>query len=237
MNRANRHSIQLALETIGRQGSLAVTRGDLVLHSINLSSAARTAATLAPEVDRTLRWCRQTGSMPEFLSVAVGPGSFTGLRIGVTTAKSLSYALRLPLVSIDSLASIAAAAVAQTPEAASIVVALNAYRGQVYVGSFERSALLPDLDAIPEGWSGHPEGVSVLTDSQWNQARQRLSADTAVAGDVKPLGDRASTALPRTCDAIGTALLGIRAAIAGQWIDPLQLVPKYLKPSAAEENQ
>ena len=236
MIKATRQTIHLAIETTGRHGSVALMRGLEPIRFTNLSSSCRTAATLAPEVDQTLRWCREADAMPEFLSVADGPGSFTGLRIGVTTAKSLSYGLVLPLIAVDSLASIAAAAMHESPAVESISISLDAYRNQVYAGFFERKGLLPDFDAIPQDWSTHPHGVQILQNEAWAIQRLELSAEMAVAGDAKTLGNRAEQALERRCDAIGTALLGILGARAGQWVDPLQLVPRYLKPSAAEEN-
>lgn len=232
---ASPNSIQLAIETTGRHGSLAVMRGIELLRYINLSPTQRTAASLAPEVDRTLHWCRQNNRMPDFLSVADGPGSFTGLRIGVTTAKSLSYATGWPLVAVDSLGSIAAAAWFTQPDIEQMTVVLDAYRNQVYRGSFVRSELLPDLDSVPSPWTAHPSSVEVLGNPQWQQEIALLPANAGLAGDCKPLGDRASSAVQRQCDAIGTGLLGIRAAMKQDWTDPLQLVPRYLKPSAAEE--
>ena len=88
------------------------------------------------------------------VSVADGPGSFTGLRIGVTTAKTLCYALELPLVAIDSLAAIAATALHDHPAYERIWAVLNAYRGQVFLGMFDRGTLLPDVSAIPKTGRG-----------------------------------------------------------------------------------
>jgi len=235
MNDASPNSIHLAIETTGRHGSLAVMRGIEVLRYTNLSPSERTASSLAPELDRVLKWCRENDLVPEFLSVADGPGSFTGLRIGVTTAKSLSYALGWPLVAVDSLASIAAATRFTSPEVETITVVLDAYRNQVYQGAFQASELLPDLDSLPTTWTSHPSSVRILDNPLWQHELAQLPADTALAGDRKPLGKRAGSAMERQCDAIGTGLLGIRAAMKQQWIDPLQLVPRYLKPSAAEE--
>ncbi|MEM1070223.1 MAG: tRNA (adenosine(37)-N6)-threonylcarbamoyltransferase complex dimerization subunit type 1 TsaB [Planctomycetota bacterium] len=235
MTEPTNQTIHLAIETTGKLGSLAVMRGSDPVHFVNLSPTLRTAATLAPEVERALAWCRERDEEPEFVCVADGPGSFTGLRIGVTTAKSLSYGLGLPLVAVDSLAAIAAAARENLVERNAIAVALDAYRSQVYTARFRLDELIPPLDAIPEDWSAHPQGVAVQPHLQWESELRGLPRDTAIAGDAKPLGDRADQAVARRCDAIGVGMLGIRAAIAGDWTDPMLLVPRYLKPSAAEE--
>jgi tRNA threonylcarbamoyl adenosine modification protein YeaZ len=209
--------------------------GQRVLRQVNLDPNLRTAASLAPELHQTLRWCEQFDCRPHFLSIADGPGSFTGLRIGVTTAKTLSYALGLPLVAVDALASIAAATLHQNPRVESLCVATDAYRGQVFVGTFSTAELLPPVDSVPAGWTAHPPSVRVLDRSQWKSMLEGLPAETGIAGDPKPLGARADNRLERDCDAAGVGLLGIRAAAIGAFVDPLRLVPRYLRMSAAEE--
>ncbi|MDA9858395.1 tRNA (adenosine(37)-N6)-threonylcarbamoyltransferase complex dimerization subunit type 1 TsaB [Rubripirellula sp.] len=235
MIEVTQQTIHLSIETTGRQGSIALLRGLEPIRFTNLSSTSRTAATLAPELDQTLKWCRESDTMPKFLSVADGPGSFTGLRIGVTTAKSLSYGLGLPLIAVDSLASIAAAAMNETPTRKTVSVSLDAYRNQVYAGLFNQKSLLPEFDSIPQGWSTHPPSVHVLQTEAWDTELANLPDDVGVAGDAKTLGHRAGAAMKRQCDAIGTGLLGLLGAHLGQWVNPLQLAPRYLKPSAAEE--
>ncbi len=229
-------TVHLALETTGRTGSVALFKGETVLRQAVLDGSTRTAASLGPEIDQTLRWCGDSGHQLAFLSVADGPGSFTGLRIGVTTAKTLSYALGLPLIGVDSLAAIAATALQSRPELGSIEVVTNAYRGQVFYGSFERETLLPaaGADSIPSGWTAYPESVRVLDKDQWQEKRQAIDGGP-MAGDAAPLGDLADRLIVRECDAVGVGLLGWRAAWAGQWADAFEMVPRYLKPSAAEE--
>lgn len=195
---------------------------------------------MAPAIDEALRWCRQRNQHPEFISVADGPGSFTGLRIGVTTAKTLSYALDLPLVAVDSLAAIAAAAFQNNPSVESLLVAIDAYRGQVFTGSFQRSGLLPPIDLIPDDWTAHPTCVRIVSAPEWVQILRNQPPELGFAGDSKPLasrelGDQGSAPISRECDAVGVGMLAIRAAIKGSVTDPIRLVPRYLKASAAEE--
>ena len=132
--------LQLAIETTGKCGSIAILRDDVIIRAINLPETTRTAASLAVHLDDILKQHRD-GSQPiELVSVADGPGSFTGLRIGVTTAKSLCYALKIPLIAVDSLAAVAASAFHQNPSAQSVCVGLDAYRQQVFAGCFRRKA-------------------------------------------------------------------------------------------------
>ncbi len=227
--------VHLAIETTGRTGSIAVLRGQEVLEHWNLDPDRRTASTLAPHVDRAIDQCRQQGSPISMVSIADGPGSFTGLRIGVTTAKTLSYALGLPLVAVDSLAAIAAEGFRADPSIDSICVAIDAYRGQVFSGTFARSSLLPKFDQIPAGWTAHPSRAEVLSGEQWQEQLQRLPAGVGLAGDQKPFASRSDQRIIRPCDAVGVGLLAIRAFQLGQQTEPLALVPRYLKVSAAEE--
>ncbi|MFK8114540.1 MAG: tRNA (adenosine(37)-N6)-threonylcarbamoyltransferase complex dimerization subunit type 1 TsaB [Rubripirellula sp.] len=238
----NRNAVQLAIETTGRNGSIALMAGESVLRQTNLDRSQRTAAMLAPAIDETIQWSREHDHVIQFVSVANGPGSFTGLRIGVTTAKTLAYALQLPLIGVDSLAAIAAAAYHtsqltgdHTP-LESLLVAVDAYRGQVFAGEFPRHALLPSLDCITEHWSPYFETVSVITTPQLQDQLASRPNTQAITGDKKPLGDHADAARPRQCDAIGVGLLALRAALQGLSIDPLLMVPRYMKVSAAEEN-
>jgi tRNA threonylcarbamoyl adenosine modification protein YeaZ len=225
----------LAIETTGRLGSVAVLRGQRIIRKVNLSPNQRSASTLAPALKEILEWCKQHDHPPSMVSVADGPGSFTGLRIGVTTAKTLCYALELPLVPVDSLAAIAAAALHDHPECQNIWAVLNAYRGQVFLGKFDRETLLPEPSSIPLSWTPHPETTQMLPHEDWEKQLEAKLHSTGVAGDEKPLGARSVEALPRECDAVGVGLLAIRAAAQQQFCDPMQLVPRYLKPSAAEE--
>jgi tRNA threonylcarbamoyl adenosine modification protein YeaZ len=225
----------LAIETTGRLGSIAVLSGQQVVREANLDPDRRTAATLAPVIEETLNWCRNNQSFPDFLAVADGPGSFTGLRIGVTTAKTLGYALSLPVVAVDSLAAIAAATFDAVPASDSLMVGIDAYRGQVFSGEFRRSNLLPPIQEIPESWTPHPDSVGVISQQHWIDSLDQRSSDTGIAGDAKPMGSLADQRFSRRCDAIGVGLLGLRAAIQGLFVDPMQLIPRYLKLSAAEE--
>lgn len=227
--------VHLAIETTGRAGSLALMRGVEVVEALNLAPGRRTASSLAPQLEQLLERCRQREIEIGLVSIADGPGSFTGLRIGVTTAKTLGYALRLPLVAVDSLAAIAAAVFHDHPDCQSLCVALDAYRGQVFTGRFQRRDLMPELDGLSVGWTAHPATVEVMDLEQWQLQLDGLPANVDLAGDAKALGSRHASGRPRACDAIGVGLLGIRSYQAGLLTEPMDLVPRYLKPSAAEE--
>lgn len=226
--------LQLALETTGRSGSLALDRGGTILQRVTLETGQRSAAALAPHLERALQSCRDQAEQIDQVTVADGPGSFTGLRIAVTTAKTLAYALNIRLVAVDSLAAIAATVFHDHPNVSDALVALDAYRGQVFWGQFNRSTLLPD-DVKSSSWSRYPDCVAVDSMAAFQKVVNGTTDDIAIAGDAKPFGDRADQLRPRSCDAVGVAMMGRIAAQRDDFIDPMTLVPRYLKLSAAEE--
>ena len=242
------HNLQIAIETSGLTGSIAVLRGNTVLQATKLDPNKRTAATLAPELANMLHWCRNNENQPDFVSIADGPGSFTGLRIGVTTAKTLSYAAELPLIAVDSLAAIAAAAFSQEPNADQILAGTNAYRGQVFMAQLSRGCLLPTIDELAKfaprdgrpsetTWTPYPQEVQVVDAQQWTQMLDSLDEDVFVTGDPVVFRDHPRLRfIDRTVpDAVGVGLLAVRASQLGIFTQPLKLTPRYLRASAAEE--
>lgn len=228
--------VQLAIETTGTSGSIAILQSAKVLIERQLPNEQRTASCLAPAVDEAIKWCGDQNLALDFVSVATGPGSFTGLRIGVTTAKTLCYATKLPLVAVDSVAAIAATVFASESDVDEVTVGINAFRRQVFTGVFLRAYLLGNTDVAFDLGSS---GVSVVDDSQWQLTLQDVQQKNKwCAGDAKVFQSIESPKFVGRSkpDAVGVGLLGLRAAQSGQWCDPLKLLPRYLKKSAAEEN-
>ena len=238
------NTVHLAIETTGSSGSLAILKGPNVVSSITMGGETRTAAALAPTLNGLISKANLGLDQIDFVSVAHGPGSFTGLRIGVTTAKTLCYARSIPLIAVDSLAAIAATTFYDHASIQRVLVGVNAYRGQVFTASIARS----------ESQSGSQveilDQTSVMEQEQWNERLQSIdSQNVHFVGDQKvfrkffeariaegaedDLADRLIER--RSVDAGGTGLLGIAGAAQSAFCDPMQLVPKYLKVSAAEE--
>ncbi|MGB7327019.1 MAG: tRNA (adenosine(37)-N6)-threonylcarbamoyltransferase complex dimerization subunit type 1 TsaB [Rubripirellula sp.] len=234
-----KHSLQLAIETTSRAGSVALFSNDGLIRSVSLDPTRRSAATITTVINEVTSGLSGSDQRLGMVSVAAGPGSFTGLRIGVTTAKTLSYALKVRLVSVDSLAAIAAAQFDANPSVDELLVALDAYRGQVFEGRFQRATLLPPMDSGLSGWSALPENVRVRSMAEFQDDLSRddgfQSGTLSVAGDAKPFGTAADRRMGPACDAIGVGLLAARAAAKGDFISPMELVPRYLKASSAEE--
>ncbi len=97
----------LALETTDTAGGVALCEGDKIVASRALEPERRSAQTLAPAIRDVLRGVGWKPSDVAIVAVAVGPGSFTGLRVGLTTAKVFAWSVGARLVAVDSLDAIA----------------------------------------------------------------------------------------------------------------------------------
>lgn len=253
-------TFQIALETTGRSGSLAVLDREMVVWKRHLPTGQRAAAGLAVELKRAIDYCEQRSLAPQWISVANGPGSFTGLRIAITTAKSLAYAWGIPIVPVISTQAIAAALIQERvcdhdqnapqlsdgepipkdPPAKRVLVALNAFRGQVFVGDYRVRQIL-DGDACLED-------VEVISQLEWEDRLKTQGDHTWVTGDaaVFPPSDADRNLVRSEGDAVGVGLVAWRKMAAYQLADPethsvcptvdaFLLTANYLKRSAAEE--
>jgi len=127
-------SILLAIDTSTRVVGLALYDGAQVLSESSWSSPDYHTVELAPAIADALA---KAGLTPEdlgALAVALGPGSFTGLRIGMALAKGLAFVRRLPIISIPTLDILAAAQPVQNTRLAAV---LRAGRGRLAVGWYE----------------------------------------------------------------------------------------------------
>jgi tRNA threonylcarbamoyladenosine biosynthesis protein TsaB len=211
----------LLLETSGRAGLVALAEGESLLATQRLDEARNHARDLAPAVADLLA---AAGWKPRDVSAVVvsrGPGSYTGLRVGVMSAKTLAYATGCALLAIDTFAAIAAQAPA---EASPLDVIADAQQQKVYVQRFERGAAVSSLAIRPAAewlaeapapWASGP-GLRLH--------RARLPADVRAVEE--------SLWEPRAESLLALALRRLRA---GERDDPFAVGPLYLRPSSAEE--
>jgi tRNA threonylcarbamoyladenosine biosynthesis protein TsaB len=151
----------LHLETATTTCSVALSYEGKVLHSKSLDGAYVHAEELLPLVQQVLLDSGRTVNNLQAISYSRGPGSYTGLRIGLSTAKGLCMALNIPLLGLDTLFLLALQARAQFGDSAlgrNWVPMLDARRMEVY-----RSLLSPELLEAnePEAWiaSAEPAGL------------------------------------------------------------------------------
>lgn len=124
----------LAIETATLVSSVALGTADTLLAEITLQTKKTHSELLMPHISKVLEMAGVKKTDLKGIAVSIGPGSFTGLRIGLATAKTLAYALKIPLVGVPSLA-----AMAYGCPVPGVILApmLDAQRGNVYQALFE----------------------------------------------------------------------------------------------------
>jgi tRNA threonylcarbamoyladenosine biosynthesis protein TsaB len=212
----------LAIETSGPAGGAALLDGDRLRGEYLLNILATHSERVMTAVDRLLTDAGWRPSDLEGLALAVGPGSFTGLRIGISTIQGLALALRLPIAPVPTLDALAAA----LPFAAlPVCPVLDARKGEVYASLYR--------------WDGHAmrREWDYLAVSPGELAR-RLTEPVIVLGDGagaidSPFARQAPPARrlpsPACVGQLGHALL-----TAGVAIGPDEIRAIYLRPSEAE---
>ena len=134
----------LSVETATLAGSVALSRGDEVLASLTGDSAVSHSNTLLSDIDRVLGEAQVELTAIDVFAVATGPGSFTGLRIGIATVKGLAATLDRPTAGVPTLHAVALAA---GPSPRSVAL-LPAGRGEVFAQLFfvTEDGLVTELD-------------------------------------------------------------------------------------------
>jgi tRNA threonylcarbamoyladenosine biosynthesis protein TsaB len=211
----------LLIETSGRAGQVALAEGESLLAARRLDEARNHARDLAPALADLLAGA---GWKPRDVSAVVvsrGPGSYTGLRVGVMSAKAFAYASGCALLAIDTFAVIAA----QAPAAASpLDVIADAQRQKVYLQRFERTAPVSSLVIRPAAeWLAEAP-------APWASGPALRLHRGLLPADVRAVEE--SLWEPRAESLLALALARWRA---GERDDPFAVEPLYLRPSSAEE--
>jgi len=127
----------LALDTSDLSGSFSVLNGVNTIEK-SLLDNEKTAQILIPQIKTTLESRGDSLADVALHAVATGPGSFTGIRIGLTTAKTFAYAAKKKIIGINSLAAIAMAAKFRNFWlSGSITIVMNAFRKQMFWATFD----------------------------------------------------------------------------------------------------
>jgi tRNA threonylcarbamoyladenosine biosynthesis protein TsaB len=138
-------AVLLHIETATSNCSVSVSDNEQILATVELNEGFTHAEHLHPFIEQALQKAKLTPSQLNAIAVSEGPGSYTGLRIGVSAAKGLCFALNIPLISVNTLQSLSVAAIKLITEKDVIFCPmLDARRMEVYTAMFDSE--LNDLE-------------------------------------------------------------------------------------------
>jgi tRNA threonylcarbamoyladenosine biosynthesis protein TsaB len=224
----------LSIDTSGRSGSIALARDDAggnceVIEVTPLAGGAF-SAQLVPQIAALLsRHGFNKGDIGAF-AVASGPGSFTGLRVGLAAIKALAEILGKPIAAVSLLEAVAVGARVQ----GRVLATLDAGRGDVYAGDYEVTG---DSAKVRAEWLINREEFFAEIE-QSGTAKSDAPRSTLATSD-KSLAEAAqSGGLPveviEPIDAGTISRLGWRKIQAGQTVSPEQLEANYIRRTDAE---
>lgn len=208
----------LIIETSGRVGQVALASGDRVLAEVRLAEAHRRASDLALSVQRLLQDQQWKARELTNVIVGLGPGSYTGLRVGLASAKALAYATGCRFFGVETFAAIALRASLPL-----VSVVADALQGKVFRRDYGQSAGGELRPLTP---------LQIVTAGEW---RKSLSPDTAVSGPAAGMFDLPSVCQadrePRPIDLLNVSRNCTWAVTTDVW----RAEPLYLRGSSAEE--
>lgn len=218
----------LTIDTSSTYCAVALQRGEALFERIS-SSEKQSAQAVLPLISELLLDAEIALKDIDFIAVVAGPGSFTGVRIGVAVAQGLSLSVNIPVVPLSSLALLAMAAAVEH-SCSEVLVSEEAREGELYFAAYQRSdrqgvevlgreqvALIEDLDELPKdlgntGWC--------LAGSGW-QRQDEILKHLACTAATEP-----------TTPKIGNDLIAKFALLrfnCGEAVDATVLRPNYVK--------
>jgi len=238
----NQKSLVLAVETSSRIGSVAIAFDKKIVAEATFSAPIKHSAEIFPAIGDILGRFSQNPDNIKQIHISAGPGSFTGLRIAVTLAKTMNLANAAKIIAVDTLDVIAANAndyfkekITTTDAPERIAAVLDAKRGQFFIAVYRRktrSTQKTDTNGtwkkiFPDSLMTAPQFLDQFTSEEkpiWLLGdgllyyKDIFKADTVRFMDEKYWSPRASNVF----------LLGYEKALANKFEDPLTLTPNYL---------
>ncbi len=217
----------LALETSELSGSVAAWSSGKLIRELDLDQSQRSAQALAPAITALLEEVGWRPGDVQLTAVTVGPGSFTGLRVGVTTAKTFAYAAGTEVLGVNTLAVIADAA---PDDVNDLIAVMDAQRGDISLSRFRRNAtgvfeiVEPERLESIASWLAQLPNDAMIAGPILRKIREEIPVGTLIAPE-KLWAPRARF----------VAQVAEREYAAGRRDDPFQLVPHYSRKPAAEE--
>ena len=216
----------VAVDTSSRKGGIALCRGDsdsFEVLQLTALEGGTYSAQLMPRIDEALQQNKLQKDQVEGFVVVSGPGSFTGLRVGLATVKGLCEVLQKPLGAVSMLEAVALTAGSPGHTA---TVALDAGRGEIYVGEYQVST--DSASRVREYIAKLDAFVAEIA----NVGSQLLTTDPQVAEALQAANANVELVPAVHADEIGR--IGIRKLLAGETVDPATIDVNYIRRSDAE---
>jgi len=222
----------LALDSTAEVSSVCVCEGERLVCEITVNTGNTHSQTLLPAVEQTLRMAEMSVNDIDVFACSTGPGSFTGVRIGVATVKGIAYGKNKPCVSVSTLEALAYNLIGNN---GLISPVMNARRSQVYNALFkcengylarlceDRALAIAELD---EELSNKTEPIYLsgdgyeITEKGFNRTKLSYVPERQ-----------------RYQSAYSVAQIALRKYETGEYINDAALVPIYLRPSQAERER
>ena len=208
----------VAIDTSGRDGSVALCRGDadsLEVLGTSAIEGGTYSARLVPSIAELLHEVGLSKFQLEGFVVVDGPGSFTGLRVGLSTTKAFCEAFEKPLATVSMLEALA---ITHGREGETVTTVLDAGRGEVYLGEYRIAKHRAELQQ---------ESIGKLTDflAQLPSPRSRI---------ITTLAKLEGATVVEALHADDIARIGLQKLLAGDIADPASLDANYIRRSDAE---
>ena len=224
----------LAFDTSAKTASVAVCDGGNILGVSNIENGLTQSELVLPMAEALLSQLKMSFADVELYAVTVGPGSFTGVRIGVSTVKGLAFGRDIPCAPVSTLEALAENAAGLT---GLIVPCMDARRGQFYTATFAATA----------------EGISRMTPDRAISAEELAEELRSYDGDIYVTGDGYDVAhklltslgvklavtpyLLRSQNAVSIARVAEKMHAQGLCISERELAPRYLRLPQAERER
>jgi len=254
--------LHLAIDTSARQFSIALFNRGVVIASFHSRSLGKpsterrptdrgqrglepvpkpfppgASVTLFPALQQLFENVQRKPNELQLVSVAIGPGMFTGLRVGVVLAKTLAYTNQIPVIGVNTLEVLAAQIFSETKNHdAPVCTVINAQRQQLFAGQFQHiapwhvNAVVPTHVTERTAWLDQLPAGAIVGGAGLLPFEKELSPSL--------LRERRIELAPRSCwacTAEGVGQVAWRYFEEGRRDDFWTLAPLYFRPSSAEE--
>jgi len=222
--------LTLAVDSSAGPVSVALAEGGKILGETLLNTRQTHSETLMPALQNMLRMTGTGIDEIELLAVTNGPGSFTGVRIGISCVKGIAFTKNIPCIAISTLEAIAFGGICY--EGKEICAVMDARRSQVYHGSFLIKNSRPQRLCADEAIS-----IEALHEQKKNHGDRLVLMGDGAALCYETFGKCGAILAPediRYQRASSVALAAHIKDFQKEAVDPGELIPFYLRPPQAE---